>query len=162
MAKSLSQHLPGLLRKSFERYGFAYADILSQWPAIVGGTLAGVTQPERIVWPRRPEDPDEPQVRRRKSGGSLVVRAAPAHALEVQHRAADLIERINRFYGYGAIAEVKVVQGVIAHGPGSEPPPNLRLDERSERMLRAETAGIGDERLRESLRRLGRGVRLRK
>jgi len=40
--------------------GFATTALLGEWPAIVGAELAEFTMPDRLVWPRRHQDSEEP------------------------------------------------------------------------------------------------------
>ena len=107
---TLNKHFRKLTEASFERYGFAYAELLSQWEAIVGVELAAVSAPERISWPRRNDGEED---RGQPGGGTLVVRAAEGRALELQYMGPRIIERINGYYGYGAVAKLKVLQGKL-------------------------------------------------
>jgi hypothetical protein len=68
-----------------------------------------------------------------------------------------LIERINAFYGYAAIAAIKIRQSPAPiRAPVTEPSPVLGTVRKA--ALDAELAGIGDEALRQALRRLGTGA----
>src|SRR2546425_63234 len=93
-------------RQRFDRrpqvYAFAYADLITQWPAIVGETLAQWSEPERIKWPRAGAG-------ERKQGGTLVIRVVPGRGLDLQHQTPQIIDRINSFYGYCAITSVKIM-----------------------------------------------------
>lgn len=144
----LDKHFRTLARQTFARYGFAYAELIVQWPAVVGEALAGASRPERLRWPRASSSPDG-----RKQGATLVVRAAEGRALEIQHLAPRIIERINAFYGYYAVVALKIVQGPLPVGPIRQarplaaPPACLDLLD-----------GIGDDRLKQSLQRLAAGA----
>ena len=154
--ETLNKHFRKLTEASFERYGFAYAELLSQWSAIVGDELAKVSAPERIRWPRRADGGED---RGQPGGGTLVVRASEGRALELQYMTPRIIERINGYYGYGAVAEVKVLQGKLpkqARGPVSSAPP--RLDEDTQQALETRLRAVGDDKLREALERLGNGA----
>jgi len=157
--RRLAALLPGITRKALERFGFAYADLLSQWPTIVGPELAAHAVPERIRWPRRA---DEEQGRPgRRTGGILVVRVDGPIAVEIQHRAPLIAERINAFYGYFAVASVKVVQGPLSASRESREAPKPRpgrVDETDAAKLAQKVEEIGDDGLRAALLRLGRGV----
>ena len=148
----LDKHFRRLTKNVFARYGFAYAGVLSEWSAIVGEELGRVSVPERIRWPRSTGSASDG----RKSGGTIVVRVAEGRALEFQHLAPRLIERINRYYGFEAVAGVKVVQGTVA-APASQSPsapcPDIRREAVSQRV-----AAIDDDRLRAALLRLGTSV----
>ncbi|MEM6662458.1 MAG: DciA family protein [Pseudomonadota bacterium] len=81
------------------RAGFAEADVLLNWPDIVGTALSGTCQPIKVTYQSR-----------RSLGASLIVQATSARAPEVEHRAPQIIERINQHYGYRAISRIKVTQ----------------------------------------------------
>ena len=50
--ETLSKHFREITKAAFARYGFAQADVVANWEAIVGPELAAVSAPERIRWPR--------------------------------------------------------------------------------------------------------------
>ena len=111
-AQHVGRLVPELLHKSQERFGFAYGGMLTQWNAIVGEDLAATTRPECIRWPRR-------QTGDARIGGTLVIRVDGPSAIEVQHSTPAIVERINAFYGYDAVAGIKIVQGRVT---GKRPP----------------------------------------
>lgn len=114
-AKAVGAFLPKLTRAAFEKYGFSAATLLTDWSAIVGEELAAYSVPERLKWPRQAEVWAEPDAQARgRPGATLVVRVDPARALEVQYGAAQLLERVNRYFGYRAVAELRVVPGPVA------------------------------------------------
>lgn len=144
--ETLDKHFRDLTRAVFARYGFAYAEVVARWPEIVGDQLAGVSRPERIRWPRSAEAG-------RKSGGTLIVSAAPGRALDLQYEVPRIIERINRFYGHGAIAAVKVTASQeLPRGPASDRPPIGKIID--SRVLER----IEDDPLKAALQRLGEAV----
>ncbi|MEG9883901.1 MAG: DciA family protein [Hyphomicrobiales bacterium] len=162
MPKSLWQYFSGLTRTTFERYGFAYAEILSQWPVIVGDELAQISQPERVQWPRLPTPKGDRKAWRHKSGGKLVIRVADGRALQVQHETLQILERINSYYGYAAITEIRIVQDRLPCRQDNGRLTRPKLKEPEERALDHEISIVEDNQLREALRRLGRGVKARK
>jgi len=149
--KTLDKPFRDLTQAAFARYGFAYGDLLTQWEAIAGAAIARICRPERIAWPRQSGDVKQ------RLGGTLHLRALAGRALELHYETPRLIERINAFYGYAAIAAIKLRQAATL---ASDPPPVQRrgLDADSEAALEAELAGIGDDSLRQALRRLGQGA----
>ena len=146
----LDKHFRRLTREVFSRYGFAYGEVLSQWPAIVGEELGRLSVPERIRWPRAGGATGDGA----KRGGTMVLRVAEGRALEFQHLVPRIIERINGFYGYEAVTAVKILQGTIAPPPRTVPKPAEIADEALGR--RVET--IENEHLRAALLRLGTAV----
>lgn len=132
------------------RRGFAKASLVAVWPEIVGPHHAPCTAPEKIVWPRHAPG-DEPPA------GTLIIRADGPRAIFVQHELPQIVERVNAFYGYRAVAQARIVQGPVATAPAG-PPAAPRIDAATSGRVNAELAGIEDEGLRAALERLGRGV----
>lgn len=157
---TLNRHFRTLTAATFARYGFAYGELLAQWPAIVGEDLAKFSAPERLRWPRRS---DGDQDRGQPGGGTLVVRAAEGRALELQYLAPRIMERINGYYGYSAVAAVKVLQGKL---PKPARPARDRaspeLDSQTGAELQSRLERIGDDRLRAALEKLGTGALARR
>jgi hypothetical protein len=147
----LDKHFEKLAAASFARYGFAYGELIARWPEIAGNEAARLCTPQRIKWPRGGGED------KRKIAGTLVVRAEPGCGLEVQHLVPVLLERVNRFYGFGAISAAVIQQGAT---------PSLKRMKKQVKSLSGEAAaaieqktrGIADEDLKAALRRLGAGV----
>jgi hypothetical protein len=152
--KAVGSFLPGLTRKAFEKYGFSTASLLTDWATIVGRELAASTAPERLKWPRAVERPDEDAGKGRQ-GFTLVLRVDGGRSLDVQHGARQIIERINAYFGYAAVAELRIVQAPVgAEGQPSRPAPRA-----SACPLTHEVAHIADPGLRDALARLGAEVK---
>lgn len=135
--------------------GFATTALLSEWPAIVGAELAQFTMPDRVVWPRRREDEPNPMRRRRDEGATLMLRVEGPRAIEVQHRVGQILERVNLYFGYRAITEMRILQAPVAKTaprPASPKPLDDSYDLPS-------SASIEDEGLRKALSRLGSATR---
>jgi hypothetical protein len=145
--ESLAKHFRGVTATIFSRYGFAYAELLTQWPAVAGEDIARHCEPERIKWPRSSQE---------KRGATLVLRAAPGRALDLQHETTHIAERINRFYGYEAIAAIKIIQAPLTAQP--QAPLRMELDQDRAARLEARLHGIADPALQTALKRLGHGA----
>jgi hypothetical protein len=50
----------------------------------------------------------------------------PAHAPLISHVLPDIVERVNRFFGYNAVARAKLRQGEVTPGPIRSRPPCRR------------------------------------
>lgn len=155
-AKAVGSFLPALTTKAFQKYGFSAVSLIMDWPAIAGRELAQFTAPERLKWPRAVEHADEegasaPPGRR---GATLILRVDGAKALNVQYSARQIIERINAYFGYAAVAELRVVQAPIAAAP-----PARGENRRAAEPLTHEVAGVADTGLRNALARLGGEIR---
>ena len=140
--------------------GFATSALLSQWQAIVGADLAQFTMPDRVVWPRRKEDPDEPNAQRgrRNEGAVLILRVDGPRAIEVQHRSDQILERVNGHFGYRAVSELRILQAPVKRTPKHRPAPPRSIDPKGPKAL-ADSGTIEDQGLRAALARLGSGAR---
>jgi hypothetical protein len=118
-ARAIADLMPEIGRTAFRKFGFIQSSVLTRWPEIVGERHARVCQPESIRFPFG-----------EKTDGILQVVVVPAHAPIIQHVIPEIIERVNRFFGYSAVAKVKLRQGAVQPPPASnEPrtaPPSLR------------------------------------
>lgn len=127
-------------------------DLLAAWPDIVGPPHGEYTRPEKIVWPRRAsdDDPFEP--------GTLVVACDGARAVLFQHEADQCLERVNAFFGFAAIARIRLVQKPVRPPFARRRAAPPRLDAEAAGRLNAIIDAVEDEGLRSRLERLGRGV----
>ena len=158
--KAVGSFLPALTRKAFEKYGFSTAALVTDWVRIVGRELAVATAPERLKWPRgvAPADVEGNAPGQGRRGATLVLRVDGGLSLDVQHKARQIIERINTYFGYAAVAQLRIVQGPVGVEGGSTPggtlPPRPVAHP-----LTAEVAQIADPGLRDALARLGAEVK---
>jgi hypothetical protein len=143
--RSVSELLPDVGGAAFRRFGFVQSSIVSRWREIVGERYAGVSSPESIRFPPG-----------RKSDGVLTLVVEGAHAPMMQHVAPVIVERVNRFFGYSAVARISFRQGIVqlAKAKPRPAPPNLRVPvELGESVNR-----IADPELRAVLEGLARGL----
>ncbi|RST29947.1 DUF721 domain-containing protein [Sphingomonas ginkgonis] len=91
---------------AFKRFGFVQGAVVSRWKEIVGDRYARVSTPESIRFPAG-----------KKSGGTLTLSVEGAHAPLMQHMTPMIIERVNRFFGYPAVARLSFRQGRAAARP---------------------------------------------
>lgn len=114
-ARSVADLLPQVGGPAFKRYGFVQSGIVTRWAEIVGPKYAGVSSPESIRFPRG-----------QKSDGVLTVTVGSGHAPMMQHIAPEIVERVNRFFGYGAVARLVLKQGRVTPRAPRVAPPSLR------------------------------------
>jgi hypothetical protein len=117
-ARALSDLMPEIGRAAFRRFGFVQSSVVSRWNEIVGARYAAVSAPEAIRFPVG-----------KKAEGTLELTVEGAHASMIQHVIPEIIERVNRFFGYGAVARIKVRQGPVRRVhpvPTASAPPLLK------------------------------------
>ncbi len=143
----LSELVSGVIAPVGTRRGFATADLLAAWPEIVGRGYADCTRPDKLVWPRGDD----------QSSGVLHVTVAGPKAVLFQHELGQIVERVNAFLGYAAIARIKLAQGPVTRRAVEVATPRP-LDATEEGRLAEAIADVGDDALKAALARLGRGV----
>lgn len=146
---AIGAYVPGVTAAAFETHGFPSANILSDWPEIIGAEFAGITSPEKLVWPRVAEGDMTSRTQHRSAGATLVLRVDGPRSLEVQHIAPQLLERINIYFGYRAVSQLRIVQGPVRREAVREPRPAAA----AKRQLPLDR-DIKDEGLRDALSRL--------
>ena len=132
-----------------KKRGLAEARIVTDWRAIVGDVAAQRSAPERLVRGRQPE-----------AGGSLRLRVVGAWALEFQHMAPELIQRINAYFGFKAVARIQFIQAPLPAPKRASAPP-APLQPEAEARLAALAGKIEDPDLRERVLALGRSLEQR-
>jgi hypothetical protein len=112
--RTVGSFVPRLTRKAFEKYGFSSAALLTDWTAIVGGEIASYTQPQRLKWAGRVEaSGDVEHGAEGRPGATLVLRVDGPRAVELQYKSRQIIERINAYFGYRAVSDMRFVQAPI-------------------------------------------------
>jgi hypothetical protein len=92
----LAQLVPGVTRPAFKKRSPVGAGLMAEWVAIVGPRLAAETEPRKL------------------SRGQLTVACSGPMAMELQHAAGALIERINTHAGTRLVERLRFVQEHIA------------------------------------------------
>jgi hypothetical protein len=150
-AKPLDALMRGVIEAALAGRGLGEASLIADWPAIVGESIARYARPLQLQWPPRPakRDPEAPI-----APATLVLRVDGAFALEAQHNAAIIVERVNAHLGWRCVEKIAFRQGPLpplkAKRP-TLPAPSARAQEEA----RQAAAAIGDDALREALTRFG-------
>ncbi len=128
------------------RRGFTEAALIAEWPSVVGSMLGTATLPLRIAFQRG-----------ERAGGTLHIRVASgAMATQLQHQEPLIVQRINGYFGYGAIARLAISQGPVVRRPVRRPPAAPELTPQQELELSQRLSGIDDPDLKAVLSALGR------
>jgi hypothetical protein len=156
-AKPLADLLEGCLKPALAAQGFAAADIVVAWGEIVGPRLAEYCEPLKLNWPRK----SVAAARDHADPATLVVRVEGAFAIELQHMAPVVIERVNAYYGWRCVGRLSLQQGPV----GRDRIARRKIEPPDPEALAAARARIGemsDEPLREALVRLGGAILTRR
>ncbi len=142
--RCVGEVVPNVGGASFRRYGFVQSSIVSRWGEIVGAKYAEVSAPESLRFPYG-----------KRADGVLTLTVSGAYAVTMQHVLPEIVERVNRFFGYAAVAKVTLKQGMIAKREPARPKPELvALPDDLGESLRT----IADPELKAVLESLARGV----
>ena len=144
--RPLARIVPKVAGKALGKKGMAFGTLITDWATIMGPELARSTLPQKLAFP-----PGQ------KEGATLHLKVSGSAALDVQHAEPQLIERINAFFGYRAIARIRLIQGPIPGAPRRPKVQRPMTPEEEAGIVRA-TEGIEDEALRESMARFGRSM----
>jgi hypothetical protein len=112
------------------------AKVLADWPSIVGPAFAPLTVPQRLT------------------SGTLTIACSGPMAMELQHVAPALMERVNAYLGHVAVTRLRFVQTAPPrpHAPApTAPRPAVEA-------ARTAVADLPPSELRDALERLGRVV----
>ncbi|MDO9367100.1 MAG: DciA family protein [Sphingopyxis sp.] len=143
-ARMVADLVPEIGRAAFRKFGFVQSSVVSRWREIVGDRLSDVTQPAMIRFPAG-----------QKAGGTLHLTISGAHAPILQHVAPDIIGAVNRFFGYAAVAQVRMTHGQVTPAPPVQPPAMLKPVPAE---LGDSLRDIGDPELRTVLERMAAGL----
>ncbi len=136
VVKSITQDI-------FQKHGFAAASIILDWPIIVGDAFAQLCTPEKIAFP--------PQ---KKREGRLHVIASSAVAAEIAFYESQILDKINRYFGYPAVIKIVVKHTTLKKKP-------LKAHSRKEisaEHVASQVQNIQDKQLQQALLDLGVGI----
>lgn len=135
--RQIAALVPGLLRPALGRRAPATVALIADWEVIAGPAIAAAARVRRL------------------SAGTLTLACSGPVALELQHLAAPLIERVNTHLGRAAVARLRFVQAPPAPLPAAPAPPPAPA---AQAEARAAVAALPPGPLRDALEALGRAV----
>lgn len=145
-ARPLADVLRKTIKDAFAKQGFAATELVTRWPEIVGAEIAPYCEPEKIQWPKPFGAEDQ-------APGTLVLRVEGPTAIEIQHMSRIILERVNRFFGWQAVTELRLRQAPL--GRRRQKPPLPTVDHATAERIASSLTEIGDDNLRQALARLG-------
>jgi hypothetical protein len=134
--RPLGALVPGVTRAAFRRHSPAAAQIMADWPIIVGPKVASMTTPRRL------------------DRGVLTIACAGPVAMNLHYVGVELMKRINGHLGGQPVHSLRFTQAGM---PRQAPPPPLPPPE-AVGEAEAAVAGLPPGDLRRALSALGRVV----
>ncbi|MBS0640942.1 MAG: DUF721 domain-containing protein [Proteobacteria bacterium] len=128
--------VPAITRPAFRRQSPAGAQIMADWPIIVGPKVASMTTPRRL------------------DRGTLTIGCAGPTAMDLHYVGQELISRINAHVGGQAVKALRFTQAGMPPRPQAPPKPPPEAVAEAE----AAVAHLPEGELRAALTALGRVV----
>jgi hypothetical protein len=149
-AKPLSVLLSDVFSDAFAKQGFAARELVTRWADIAGPEIAAHSEPLKMQWPRPVEgQPQEP--------ATLVLRVEGPMALEIQHASDVILQRVNRFFGWGAVGRLALRQAPLSRR--DRRPASTAPDADEVAKIAESLSSVEDEQLRAALARLGASIK---
>jgi len=148
-ARALGDIMPGVGRAAFRRFGFVQSAIVARWSEIVGDAYARHSAPDALKFPPG-----------KRAGGTLHVVCAGPFATTLQHVEPQIVERVNRFFGYAAVARIALKHGELPRRAPARAANDAATPLAPE--IGAELRDIADPGLRASLEALARQIPITK
>lgn len=156
-AKQISELANGLIDPVLARRAGINTALLGSWSEIAGEDFADCTRPEKIAWARGGSEARGGNEAGGFRPGVLTIACEGARALFLTHAQGELIQRINSFFGFAAVHQIRIVQKPVSNpARRSRTPPPLKGE--AARKLEGMMEGIEGDKLRQAIQRLGTAV----
>ena len=131
----------------FKSRGLMEGRIITHWDQIVGEEFARFSLPEKVTFPQG-----------QRKDGTLHISVTPSGALLFQYAQDLILEKINTFFGYKALAQFRMTHGFVPPQPILPPLPEKPLSPEKQVWLDSHTQAIPDLELKELLQKLGSAI----
>lgn len=129
-----------------QKQGLISADLILEWPKIVGPEVATICQVLKISFPTFS-----------RQQGCLHIQTNSAMATALTYSQLMIIERINQYYGYQAISQIRVFHKPLALKATKKLSTPIQFKELPSEW-QALTQSVGDENLQQALEKLAQGL----
>lgn len=147
---SVAKMLKPLAKNLLGKNGFTEVDLLANWYEIAG-EMAEYTLPKHISY----------QKNNRTNGILSIEVPSGAFALELQHREKFIVAKINAYFGYDAVAKIKILQNAEMPLQDVDDVGNVEkmlVTEEEENYIKKLSDGICNQELQIQLERLGQKI----
>ncbi len=144
----------GTLAKGiFGRKNLLFGKMLAEWPRIAGDDMASRTAPLDLKFSKKADN----------NQAILHLAVQPAYATEFLYQKPVLIERLNIFFGYPAIKDIKIIQNSEVMNRKKTGAPQTRpVTLQEEQNIEGLVAGIKEDDLQTALKNWGKAILSRK
>ena len=153
--QALQSLLEECLEPSLKAKGFASSAIHLRWPEIAGRELALWSEPVTLRWPTQAPGADRQAP---KAGAILTIKVEGAFALDLQHQTAQVMQRVNSFFGWRCVDRIVLKQGPVRKAVDSKRRAKPVLSVQASRDLDTLLEPVENPALKAVLARLGVGV----
>lgn len=152
--RSLSDLVPGLTKDVLGKKGVLFGKLVLEWPHIAGPDIAARTSPVDLKFAKKLDQ---------KSQAVLHLAVQSAYALEISYQKSLLIERLNMFFGYPAIKDIKMIQQTSIMDKNMKQPALVRpVTLQEQKDLDGMVGQIQENDLQTALKNLGKAIISRK
>jgi len=95
--RTVGNSLPKALNKVLKRGGHNYSSIINNWAELVGKKTSEICYPKSVKTNKEFKD------------GVLILNVTHGNQLDVEYGKKDIVDKINSFFGYEFIKQVKLV-----------------------------------------------------
>ena len=94
--RPFSTSIPKSLKKYLRKGGYNYSNIVDNWTKIVNKKISDVCYPVTVKMGKEMRD------------GTLVLNVVHGKELEIEYAKTEIIDKINTFFGYNCINQIKL------------------------------------------------------
>ena len=94
--RSFGNTLPRGIKQILKRNGYNYSEIIGKWNLLVGKDISNYCYPKSI------------KMSRENKNGALVVLVERGNEINVEYSKKEIIDKINRYFGYQLISEIRL------------------------------------------------------
>jgi len=103
--RPFSSSIPKTIRKHIRKGGYNYSNIVDNWTKMVSKKISGACYPTTVKMGKEMRD------------GTLILNVIHGKELEIEYEKKEIIDKINNFFGYNCIGNIKlkIVQDKIKY-----------------------------------------------
>jgi len=94
--RSFGNTLPRGIKQILRKNGYNYSEIISKWNLLVGKDISNYCYPKSI------------KMSRENKNGALVLLVERGNEINVEYSKKDIINKINSYFGYQLISEIRL------------------------------------------------------